>query len=77
MITEKLTPRVTRMSEYDGAHTRHVYALDGREVLHVCKVYSYYSNGPYYSRVNSCGEYRPEISRGSFNAELKRILSLN
>lgn len=77
MITEQLTTRVKRVSEFEASHTRHVFTLDGIEVLHACKVYGYGDPAPYYSRVNSCGEYRPKLSKEEFNSELKRIMELN
>lgn len=63
-------------SEWYSDHHRVIIKLDGKEVLHACKTFYQYSNGPYYSRVNSCGEYRPQITKEEFNAELKRITEL-
>lgn len=76
MNKTKMTPRVERLSEYCSEYTRQIFLLDGKEVLHFCKTF-YYDSNPYYSRVNSCGEYRPQISKEEFNAELKRIMELN
>lgn len=76
MRREKLTKRVTETSEYCSEFTRRVYELDGVEVLHFCKTF-YQDSKPYFSRVNSCGEYRPQITREEFNAELKRIMRLD
>ena len=76
MNKKKLTSRVTQLSEYCAEYTRLIFLQDGKEVLHCCKTY-YYDSNPYYSRVNSCGEYRPQISKEEFNAELKRIMELN
>lgn len=76
MTIEQLTPRVKHVSDYCAEFQRHVYILDGVEVLHACKTY-YYDSAPYYSRVNSCGEYIPQISKDEFNNELQRIMSLS
>ncbi len=76
MIKEQLTKRVAQISEYTASYTRHVFTLDGKEVLHACKVYGYGDPAPYYSRINSCGEYKPQISKEEFKEELTRIKNL-
>lgn len=63
------------MSEWHDDHHRVIIQLDGKDVLHVCQAF-YYNSSPYYSRVNSCGEYRPQITKEEFNAEMKRITEL-
>lgn len=73
MQVTELTPRLKQVSEFEASHTRHVFIFDGVEVLHACKVYSYDAPAPYYSRVNSCGEYRPQLTKEQFNAELNRL----
>lgn len=77
MRTTQLTPRLKQVSEFEASHTRHVFILDGREVLHACQVYSYGNPAPYYSHINSCGEYRPQITKEQFNAELNRLMALD
>lgn len=76
MNAEKLTRRVTQLTEWCDEFHREVFTLDGKEVLHFCQTF-YRDSNPYFSKVNSCGEYRPQITKEEFNAELKRILNLN
>ena len=76
MIISQQTKRVTQISEYTEVCTCHTFMLDGMKILQAYKGYLYPSD-PIYSRFDSVGVPRIEISKSEFKAELDRIMKLN